>query len=45
MPSPHDDRALLRDVRAGRCSVMRAAFILGWDIDDVQMAAFGKIVR
>jgi hypothetical protein len=41
--TPHDDKSILRDVRAGLRPVWLAAAKLGWTVDDVRMAIWGRV--
>lgn len=42
--SPHEVRLILRSVRAGLCTIRLAADLLHLTMEDIQMAAFGRIV-
>jgi hypothetical protein len=42
--SPTDDRWVIHLVRTGRATVRWAANWLDWSVDDVQLAAWGRIV-
>jgi len=42
--SPYDIRMVLRQVRAGWCSVGMASMLIGICFEDVQMAVWGRIV-